>query len=458
MSRLSVAREIAFDALVETFEHRTAPDAALEAKYKEKNFPIKRIDKNLAKEIVFGTLRWWKKIYWILQHTSKRDLDKSPWEVKVALCSGAYQIYYLDRVPDRAAVSESAEYVRKRGQSSAVTFVNGILRQIARKAQYFPKPDKEALPVEYLSLQYSHPEWLVKRWLERFKFDRLSEMLATCNEPPPVTVRMNSLLTPYEKQGDLQTELLRQDRCHTSKRPKKGTFQLKQSPNFEKDSLFGKGYYTVQDEASQLIAPLLDPQPNDTIVESCAGPGGKLTHLAELSGDKAQITGVELKDDQFEKIRENVDRLNLKSVELVKSDFCKFQPEKRPNKILVDAPCSGLGVLRRHPEGRWLKEPDIIEKMVSRQKEILRHALEILEPQGELVYSVCSFEIEETLDQLKWLENTFGDKIELVPASERLQDYYKKYVNRDGVLIVYAGNQDHMDGFGAFIIRKKTEL
>jgi 16S rRNA (cytosine967-C5)-methyltransferase len=455
LSRLSIAREISYDTLVAVVGERKDPSEVLELQYQKFGPKLKRIDKNLAKEIVFGTLRWWSKMYWILQHTSSRDLNKSSTEVKVALCAGTYQIYYLDKIPDRAAVNESAEYMRKRKQTSAVSFVNGILRQIAKKASYFPKPNKEEKPVEYLSLQYAHPEWIVKRWHQRFKFERLSEMLKKSNETPPVTIRMNSLKTDFEDQADFMKLLLKEESIHSSKRPLRGAVRLKQSPDLSKDSLFGKGFYTIQDESSQLIAHLVAPKEGDLIVDACSGPGGKLTHIYELALGKAEIHSIEKDESQYEKAISNAKRLGFDDINFVHKDFLEFSPEKAPNKILIDAPCTGLGVLRRHPDGKLHKTSDIVENMSSKQKSILKHALEMLAPGGEIIFSVCSFELDETSDQLKWLKSEFSDKIEVVPPTDRLQDFYKKYVNRDGVLSVYAGNQDLMDGFGAFIIRKK---
>lgn len=456
MPRLSIAREISYDTLVGVISERKDPDELLEQYYEKAGSKLKRIDKNLAKEIVYGTLRWWSKMYWILQHTSSRDLNKSSPEVQVALCAGTYQIYYLDRIPDRAAVNESAEYMRKRKQTSAVSFVNGILRQIAKKANYFPKPDKVEKPVEYLSLQFAHPHWMVERWYERFKFDRLSEMLKNSNEAPPITIRMNSLKTSFEDQADFMSKLLKEESIHSVKRPLRGAIRLKQSPDLSKGSLFDQGYYTIQDESSQLIAHLVSPSEGDIIVDTCSGPGGKLTHMYELAGGKAEIYSIEKDQSQYEKAVSNGQRLGYDNIHFVHEDFLNYKPEKTPNKILIDAPCTGMGVLRRHPDGKMHKTPDIVEIMAKKQKDILAHAFSILSPGGEIVFSVCSFETEETTDQLKWLESQFGDKIEVIPPGERIQDFYIKYVTKENVLLVYAGNTDLMDGFGAFVIRKKA--
>ena len=179
--------------------------------------------------------------------------------------------------------------VRLRGQASAVSFVNGILRQIARRAEYFAKPDKKAKPAEYLALQFAHPLWIVRRWLEAFGFERMETMLASNNQPPPWSVRVNALKTPLTDINTLQNALLRDESTHSERRPLRSALTLKESPNLDAESWFGKGYYTIQDEASQLIAHLVDPKPGEVIVDAAAGPGGKLSHVYEMAEGKAEI-------------------------------------------------------------------------------------------------------------------------------------------------------------------------
>lgn len=457
--QMSPAREIAYDAFIQVMEHNKAPEDATEALYAARGKDLKRLDRNFIKEVIYGSLRWYSKIFWILQNTSNRDLTKSTPEIRAALVLGTYQIFYMDRVPDRAAVNESAEYVRIRGQAHAVSFVNGILRQIARRAEYFAKPDKKALPVEYLSLQFAHPQWIVRRWFEHFKFDRLELMLASNNQPPPWTIRLNTLKIPLQEIHELQQKLLREEKTHSDKRPLRSALRLKEAPQLDNKSLFGQGYFTIQDESSQLIALLVDAQPHQYIVDAAAGPGGKLSHVYELGQATLALLAIEKNPEQMRRAKETMERLGHRQLEWLEQDFLDWAPgDKRPQKILLDAPCSGLGVLRRHPEGKWQKQGSIVTHMAELQKKLIMHALSCLEPGGELIYSVCSFEPEETIAHVAWLREKFGDKIELISPVPRLPDYYKRYVTRENLLLVYSGNQDEMDGFGAFIIKLKVAL
>lgn len=453
-AKVTISRLIAFDAFIAVMEHNRKPDDVLEELYATHAKDLKRIDRNLIKEIVYGGLRWYKKIYWILQHTAKkRDLKTVSPQVRSALILGTYQIFYMDRIPDRAAVNESVEYVRAKSEASAVPFVNGVLRQIARRAEYFTKPDKKTKAVEYLALQFSHPEWLVSRWHERFNFERMETMLTGNNQPPPIFIRVNTeKITP---QG-LQESLLRDEQTHSEKCSLKGCVILKKHPDLSKESLFGRGFYTIQDQASQLIPQLMDIKDGLTIVDAAAGPGGKLTHICELGRGKIKLIAVEKDELQMERARETARRLGYEDrIEWVFKDFLEYSPTAPLDRVLLDAPCTGLGVLRRHPEGKWQKSESGISQLAAQQRLLIEHALKMLKPGGELIYSVCSFEPEETENQAKWIRQNYGDKVELVSPVARLPDYFKRYVTRDNVLMIYAGNQDDMDGFGAFIIKWK---
>ncbi len=451
-SGLSLAREIAYDAFTAVMDNDARPEEVLDELYRTHEKQLKRLDRNFIKEIVFGGLRWYSKIYWILQNTASRNLDDVPAPLRTALVLGTYQIFYMDRVPDRAAVNESVEYVRKKGLSHACSFVNGILRQIARRAEYFAKPDKVTKQAEYLALQFAHPKWIVDRWLNMFKFERLEGILSNNNQQPPVTIRVNAMKTDLKDVIELQQVLLRDEKTHSDRRPLRSAMHLKESPRLDTDSLFGKGFYTIQDEASQLIGNLVMPSAGQKIVDACAGPGGKLSHIYEMTKGDVKLTGIEKKPKQMERIKQNLERLQMAGVNLVETDFLTWQTSEKADKILLDAPCSGLGVLHRHPEGKWQKTEAAIKTMAELQRQLIKKALEVLKPGGELIYSVCSFEPEEGVDHIGWLKKEYRDKIRVISPVSRLPDYYKKYVTRENVLLIYAGNQDFMDGFSSFIV------
>lgn len=457
--QVSLAREVAYDAFIAVMEHKQRPEDVLEQMYAKHGKDLKRLDRNFIKELLYGSLRWYSKIYWILQNTSKRDLATTTPEIRAALVVGTYQIFYMDRVPDRAAVNESVEYLRKKGQTSATSFGNGILRQIARRAAYFAKPDKEKTPEEYLSLQYAHPRWIVDRWYHQVKSERLEKILSENNQPPPYSIRINTLKVPTEKIGELQDELLRKERTHSERRNLRTALRLKDAPQLDEGSLFQQGWYTIQDESSQLIAMLVHPQPGDHILDACAGPGGKLSHVYELAQGKAQIFAIDRSKTQLQKAVESMARLgHTQGMQYLQADFLEFTTEQLFDRILLDAPCTGLGVLRRHPEGKWHKDPSSLRTLAEKQRGLILKALSHLKVGGRLTYSVCSFEPEESLDHLHWLKNTYPEQIEILSPVSVLPDYFKKYVTRDNILTIYSGNQDEMDGFAAFMVQLKSAL
>lgn len=452
--KLSLAREVAYDSFVKVMDGGALPEVVLGAFYAKYRALLRPLDYTFIKELLFGGFRWYSKIHWILSKTAKRDLNALSPEVRASLILGAYQIFYMDRVPDRAAVNESVNYIRCRSQTRAAGFVNGVLRAIARRAEYFAKPDKEKRPVEYLALQYAHPEWMVARWLARYGFERTKSILTANNHVPPCTIRVNCLKVAPNSLQNLRSELLRDNKLRSYKRPIRSGLRLSGFPHVERDPHFRSGYYTIQDEASQLISPLLDPQEGDVIVDACSGRGGKTGHLFELSAGKATIIAVEPSALRVKQAQEAMRRLGHRGIRWAACDFGSFRPEIPVNKVIIDAPCSGLGVLRRHPEGKWRKKKSAIVELQRVQRRLLEHGLAMLPVGGTLVYAVCSFEEEEVDSHLRYLLSSKPAIVELISPASRLPDYYKRFVTREGLLTVYSSNKDHMDGFSAFVVKK----
>ena len=213
----------------------------------------------------------------------KRDLLTVKPEVRAALVLGTYQIFYMDKVPDRAAVNESVEYIRQKGQAHATGFINGILRSISRKSEYFAKPDKKKKPCEYLALQYAHPEWLIRSWLMRFHFEKVKTILSANNHQPPLTIRINCKKVALEDIASFKTELLKKERVKSISLIWTTVFLFLSFSPYGQRLFFYKGYFTIQDESSQLISNLVNPGENEKILDACAGLGGKTGHIFELA-------------------------------------------------------------------------------------------------------------------------------------------------------------------------------
>ena len=449
--KVTLARLVAYDALTLAAEEGVAPTEAVERLAVERP-ALKNLDRRFIKELVWGSLRWYSKMLWILNHTAERDLKEAAPEIRTALIMGTYQIFYMDRVPDRAAVSQSVEYIRQKGLHQAVGFVNGILRSIARRSKYFQKPDKDAEPVAYLALQFATPPWIVARWHKKYGYEKCQEILQGINKPSPVCLRVNSLKTPEADVRALQTRLLKE--CQVKTRARPHTFCLSSDfmPSVQ-ESVFKEGYITIQGEASQVVSSLVDPAAEEVIYDVCCGPGGKTLGIYEASLAKATVIGMDQSKNAIERAQENADRLGH-PVQFECQNFMEWRPEGRCDKILLDAPCSGLGVLQKHPEGKLHKTETFLMDMANQQREMITHALDVLPSGGKLIYSVCSFEPEESEEHLAWIKKTYSGKIEVETPIRFLPNYYKKFVTRDNIFLVQAGHKEGMDGFAAFVVKK----
>lgn len=453
--KLSVSRKIAYNTFVRVMEKEESPEEVLQELYAKEEKPVSRVDKNFIKELLFGSLRWYSKLFWILQRVSKRDLNQVTPEIRASLTLGTYQIFYMDKVPDRAAVNESVEYMRFVGQTHCVGFVNGILRAISRKTEYFAKPDKKKQPCEYLSLQFAHPTWIVRSWSRRFGFERLKTILASNNAAPPITIRVNRNKVFEEDLSQFRNNFLKEEKVKISFSHLDYCMRLSKFPRLEKESFFEKGFYSIQDESSQLISHLVDPKPGERVLDACAGLGGKTSHLFELASGDLSLVALDPNKKRQEKALMGFKRLGHEGIEYVSSDLLDYKPETLFDRILIDAPCSGLGVLRRHPEGKWQKKPALVRNLAKKQRVLLLETLKLLKKGGRLVYSVCSFEEEESLEHLLHLKEELADQVEILSPSSFLPQYYQKYVTRENLLLIYSGNKEEMDGFASFVIQKK---
>ena len=315
-------------------------------------------------------------------------------KLKNLLRLGAYQILFLDRVPASAAVNESVRLAKTLGEGAVGGFVNAVLRAMTR-AETIPLPDPADDPVLHLSVQYSHPEWLIKRWLARMGWDRTAALCDADNQIPPVTVRVNPLRTAREA---LTTELKSAGIEVTSCRISPAGLMLRGVANLTELPAYQRGEFYIQDEAAQLIGFAVAPKTGERILDACAAPGGKSTHLAELMGDRGEVVAADADVKRLGRIIENAGRLGLSSVRPVTADLTRDSAAlgNRPcDRILVDAPCSGLGVLRRNPEAKWYKTEAVIKTMAERQLKILETVAPTLKPGGVLVYSTCTTEPEE---------------------------------------------------------------
>jgi len=340
-------------------------------------------------------MRWQAKIDWLLGHVCRRPLETlTPW-IRNALRLGVYQCLWMERVPHRAAVHETVELARRFGHQGTARFANGGLRTLLRDHTTYRLPDATACPAAHLALAFSHPQWLVERWLQRYGWERTQALCAANNRPAGITLRTNTLrITPQALAQRLQHEGLQHStpsRVVPEGLIVQGTDRLDTLPSYQ------EGLFQVQDQGALLVAPLCQARPGQRWLDVCAAPGGKATHLAQLMLDTGQIFALDLQAGRVRLLHHNIKRLRLSSVTALVADATSAPPVRGLcDGILVDAPCSGFGVLRRHPDIKWRKTASDLVTLQAVQFKLLHAQQAWLAAHGVLVYSVCSNEPEET--------------------------------------------------------------
>jgi len=352
-------------------------------------------DRAFATELVYGTLRWRGRIDYLLEQCLDRDLEKLEPLVATALRLGAYQLIFSDGVPPTAAVDESVRCVRAAGVERATGLVNAVLRRLASEHGRIPLPKADGDPVGYLVHALSLPHWIAERWLEIFGPTEAFALARASNDPPPLTVRVNRRRTSV---AELLAEVSDRFPDAAPCRLARDGVTLGRRGNPGLDPAFLRGQFTVQDEASQLVVGLLDPAPGERVLDVCAAPGGKATAIAERVGDEGRVLALDRHARRLGLVSRAARRLGLGNIDCAERDATRALGDLGAapfDRVLVDAPCSGLGTLRRHPDARWRVQAGDPGKLAVIQAALLRNAAEVVKPGGTLVYSTCTVLPEE---------------------------------------------------------------
>lgn len=352
-------------------------------------------DRALATELVYGVLRWRDRLDSIIAKCLARP-DKKPdpriWEI---LRIAAYQVFFLDRIPDHAAVDQAVTQARTRSGKHAGSFVNAVLRKALReRAVLDPPPGDEP---DRMAVYYSHPDWLVRRWVNEYGTRGTAGILKHNNSRSALELRVNRLKADVAE----VVHLLDSRNIEVRAVPAMPDALQVSGPVGSVDSLpgFQEGLFLVQGLASQMIAPLLKPMPGERILDACAAPGGKTAHIAALTADRAQVVALDVNPVRLRETAQNLERLGVRSVELIQGDAADPDLLNKLgtfDKILLDAPCANLGVLRHNPEAKYRIAPETLAKMAESQAKLLQNTTSALKRSGTLVYSVCSCSEEET--------------------------------------------------------------
>jgi 16S rRNA (cytosine967-C5)-methyltransferase len=353
-------------------------------------------DRSLFNALLYGVLRWRGRLDYIIAHFSNKPIKKIEPAIRNILRLGLFQIFYLDRIPNSAAVNTAVELSKQAGLARAAGFVNALLRKATLNLSDVRFPAFDADPVAFLSTVQSLPEWLVHRWLNRFDQEALLKLCETINSIPPLTIRTNTLKVTRPKLiAALKQDV---DRIEPTPVAPEGLGMVNPGRSIADFAAFKNGWFQVQDEAAQLVALLLDPQPGHSVLDACAGPGGKTGHIAQLMQNSGRITAMDKDENKLQKLVLEMQRLGVSIVQPNCHDLESAPEANRQglyDRILVDAPCSGLGGLRRNPDIKWNSSAMGLRRLAEKQKRFLDHLAALVKPGGILVYSVCSIEPEE---------------------------------------------------------------
>ena len=387
---MDIVREIALKALYKIDKEEAYVNIALDEIIKENKRKLEDRDIGFVSEIVYGVTTWKLTIDEIIKKYSKLRIKKiSPWILNI-LRMGIYQIVFLDRVPKSAAVNESVNLAKRYGHRGSSNFVNAILRKVEKKdyETFFEIEN----PMERISKTTSMPIWIIEELLKENDIEKVEEICKASNLKPKVEVRINRLKT--DKQ---ELEKLKERNITFQEGKIKDFFVLEKTKNIEQLDLFRQGYFTIQDEGAGLIAKIVDPKSNEVILDACSSPGGKTTYMAELMDDKGEIIAWDLHSHRIKLVEETAKRLGIHIVKTECQDATIYKEEYKEkfDKILLDVPCLGIGVLKRKPDIKWRRKPEDIEEITQIQQNILETCAKYLKPNGQLIYSTCSIFKEE---------------------------------------------------------------
>jgi 16S rRNA (cytosine967-C5)-methyltransferase len=408
-------------------------------------FGLSSLDRRFVRELVNGVTKLRRRLDYILSFFLKDDIrDLTPW-IRNILRLGLYQIEYLDRVPDRSAVDESVKLAKRFGHKGTAGLVNAVLRNYLRdrKRVVFPSMGKEK--VKAIGTIYSFPDWMVEDWLRQSGEEKTIKLCEAFNQKANFSFRLNSLKI---KQMDLEGALDRKKLKYRRGDFLNNFYWIESKIDLEYLFLFSKGYVYPQDESAGFPVLLLDPKPGETILDICAAPGGKLTYLAELMKNSGKLTALDISQDRMKKIKENCLRLGIENVDFQIGDARNYSTEPG-NKILIDAPCSGLGVLGRNSDARWQKKREDLKRLAEAQSAILFNASDLVKKDGVIVYTTCSLAEEENE---KVIEQFLEQRKEF--KKEDASDFVdQRAVNKNGFVRTYP-HLHGLDGTFAARLRK----
>ncbi|MBF0378518.1 MAG: 16S rRNA (cytosine(967)-C(5))-methyltransferase RsmB [Desulfamplus sp.] len=476
-------RYIALLILTENSQTRRPLDTILD-QFSPQLATLSKLDRSLANAIVYGTLRWQAYLDWVIQPFSDRKLETLKTEIIYILRIAIFQIAFMDKIPVSAAVNSAVNLAKKISHQGVAGFVNAVLRKASINFSSVSLPDSKSNPDSYISVTQSMPLWLVKKWIAQYGFDKTLKLCDTINTIPPITIRTNTLKIDRESLVSLYSSDV--DNIAKTNYSLHGINFTKPSTPIHESEPFKKGYFQVQDEAAQLVTLMLNPLSGEKILDACAGLGGKTGHIAQLMENKGLVVACDIDSEKLASLEKEMNRLGIDIVKTLCKDILKTEiadvitnlptfsdnndslSEKQPlplfDRVLVDAPCSGMGVLRRNPDAKWKRDKKDIARLAIRQEKMLLSVADLVKNGGILLYAVCSCEKRENEDVVDnflkqrpdFKKHSFvGNQALSYYLSSQLQFSNSAMVPDNGYFKTYPEHIE-MDGFFAAIMKRNV--
>ncbi|MGL4345757.1 MAG: 16S rRNA (cytosine(967)-C(5))-methyltransferase RsmB [Cellulosilyticaceae bacterium] len=403
-------------------------------------------DRSLMTEIIYGTIKYRLRLDYIINQFSKTPIKKMKPLVRNILRMTVYQLLFLDKIPASAAINEAVKIVNRRKMNNLSGFVNGVLRTIDRERNEIKYPSREECFNQYLSVYYSIPEWMIVLWEEAYGGETTERICQSLNEKAEVCIRVNTLRSSY---AEVMTLLQKEGiLVETGKLLPEESLMLKGTGAIAELESFKQGLWTVQDESAMLVAHVVDPKPGECVLDMCSAPGGKSTHMAALMQNEGTLVSTDIHAHKIEIIEKNAKRLGITCIDAVLQDGTQFKADWKEcfDRILLDAPCSGLGIIKRKPDIRYSKTLEDLTSIFEIQKQLAAVAKGYLKPGGILVYSTCTISPKENEQMVDYIEKKLG--LELESLECYIPEVLKPYENRGLQILPFVADSD-----GFFIAR-----
>lgn len=443
-------REVALKVLYKIDREDAYSNIALDEEIKNNRNNLNERDIGLISEIVYGTTTWRLTLDEIIKKYSNIKIKKiSTWILNI-LRIGIYQIVFLDKIPKSAAVNESVNLAKRYGHRSSSNFVNAILRKVDKKdyEDFFTIKDD----IERISKTTSMPLWIINELLKENSIDKVNEICQSSNERPKICIRVNKLKSTKE---EIMLKL-KEKNIETVNGLLNDFLILSNAKNLEKIEEFKEGKFTVQDEAAGLIPLFLEPKENENILDACSSPGGKTTYMAEMMNNKGNIEAWDIHNHRVKLVQKTAERLGIDIIHAKINDATIYNERYRErfDKILLDVPCLGIGVLKRKPDIKWKRKREDVEEITKIQEKILETCSKYLKKGGEIVYSTCSILKEENEGIIeKFIEK--NKEFEIVKIEKIGNKFFEKYIKNNQYIQVY--QNDKTDGFFICKLQRKEQ-